>query len=103
MAKRKSTDSDGRPLNPTSAMARIRDLWASGRFLPLPHAQRRMRERGITTDHIGQVIRAGRAVVSGRAGGNWRYEVRGHTIDGVKVTCIVEIGNRLMLITVIDK
>ena len=62
-----------------------------------------MRERGITTDHIGQVIRAGRAIVSGRAGGNWRYEVRGHTIDGVKVTCIVEIRNRLMLITVIDK
>ncbi len=105
MTKRKVSEIHDRPLHFSSAMARIRTLWTEGSLLVLPHAQQRMRERDMTTDHIGQVIRSGRVTESRKPdpGRNWRYRVQGHTKDGVKVTCIVELTDKLILITVIGK
>ena len=105
VAKRKVSEIHHRPLSAASAIARIRELWTEGSLLVLPHAQRRMRERDITMDHIGQVIHSGRFTESSRPGpgGNWRYSVQGHTKDGINVTCIIEPTDRLILVTVIDK
>lgn len=105
VAKRKVSETHDRPLHPSLAMERIRNLWTEGSLLVLSHAQRRMRERSITTDHIGQVIHSGRVTEHSKPDlrRNWRYTVQGHTKDGVKVTCIVELADSLILITVIDK
>ena len=103
MAGQKVVNIHDYPLDPAAAKRHILRLWKEGKFLPSGHVQQRMRERSISTDHIGQVFRSGRVTDWSKPGDCWRYSVQGTTIDGAEIVCVVEIERRLILITVIDK
>lgn len=88
-----------RPLNPATAIARIRKRWEEGNVEWTAYFQKRMRVRRITFSHVQAVIRYGRVVGNRRKGDLWRYSVEGETADRGKLRIVVEIHPGLILIT----
>lgn len=93
---------EDRPLSDRRAMERIRTLWKGGRVQILPHAQARMRQRHIDMQDIANIVRSGRVVEHSKPGLLWRYKINGTSIDGEKITSVVEINGNLIIVTVID-
>ena len=83
-------------------LQRIRKLWADGEVVILPHAQTRMRERGIDTPDIQHVIRYGQIIKICRPKILWRYTLQGKSVEGRRIACVIEITGRLLIVTVID-
>lgn len=90
-----------RPLTYSGAMRRIKALWADGRFTWLPHAERRLMERGLDVTDIEVMVRYGKVVESSRPGTVWRYKVEGSTAEGKKGAVVFELeGDLLILLSV---
>jgi hypothetical protein len=115
---------EDRPLSDRRAKDRIYTLWKTGFVEIWPHAQDRMRERKIDTTDIEHVLRyghvvennkpglhwrshfssgkmtSGHVVENNKPGLHWRYKVKGTSVDGDQMACVVEINGNLIIVTV---
>ena len=91
-----------KPLASRSAIARARELWCRGEVFISPHALERMRERCVTAVELEHVIlRSGRIVESSHPGRAWRYVIEGRTTEARDIRCVVELEERLVVVTVV--
>jgi energy-coupling factor transporter ATP-binding protein EcfA2 len=90
------------PENYRRALQRIKRLWEEGKVLILSHAKGRMRKRGIDILDIQHVIRYGSVIEHSKPRNLWRYTLKGTSVDGDSIGCVVEIDGRLIIVTVID-
>ena len=81
-------------------MQRIRTLWNEGRVVIVPHAGRRLKERGLDVLDLEHIIRFGRVTEHSRPATRWRYRVDGRAVDGTPGTCVVEVDGTLIVVTV---
>ena len=92
------------PANYAVAIARIRKIYETGVVRILPHAQRRMRQRGIDNNDIQHIIRCGRIFKHGLPVGATaiRYTIRAEALSGSRkfISCSVEVRGYLLIITV---
>lgn len=88
------------PANYKLVLIRIKRLYRDGYILILPHALRRMAERHFETTDLQHVILTGRIVDHSRPQNYWRYVVRGKPPDGKEVDCVLEINDRLIVISI---
>lgn len=90
------------PLNVRQLKAAIQTLWNDGAVTVLPHARRRMGQRDITLQDIHHILWYGRLVDHSMPEGTWRYKLQGKTLNNQKGSCVVEIQDTLIIVTVID-
>jgi hypothetical protein len=92
------------PANYAAVIARIRKIYETGTVRILPHAQRRMRERGIDNNDIQHIIRCGKIVKHGMPVGatDIRYTIRAEALSGSRkfMSCAVEVKGNLLIVTV---
>jgi 1,6-anhydro-N-acetylmuramate kinase len=93
---------EDRPLSYRQAMERARTLWKDGVVEILPHAQERMRQRRLDRNDLASIIRHGRVVQHSKPGQLWRYTIIGRSVDGEHASCVVEMSDSLIIVTVID-
>lgn len=89
------------PQNYKIAFQRIKRLWNEGHVEILPHAQKRMTQRRLDTNDIQHIIRYGRIVEHSQPREFWRYNIAGTSVDGKKATCVVEVNDNLIIVTVV--
>ena len=81
-----------RPFSNETALQRIRKLWVEGCYIPDPHAEERMLERGFSDADIAYlVMQSGGVKAHRKVEGLWRYTVRGRSVDGIRMTAVFEI------------
>ena len=94
------------PKDPQSAV-RIKEATTKGRYRFTEHAVAQMKERKVITAEVTYVLKNGYCESSKDAydekHGNWKYAVRGHTVDGRDLRIIVVLKANMMIVTVIDK
>jgi len=75
----------------------------SGNWVPTKHAQERMVQRGLSAPDVERALRGGAhdPIMDELKNGNWRYRIRGQTIDGKPIQLAVIIGSPLVVVTVI--
>jgi len=82
--------------------ASIKTLWNDGSVTVLPHAQRRMGQYDMTIQDVRNILWYGQVVDHSMPEGVWRYKVQGKTLNNHKGSCVVEIHDTLIIVTVID-
>ena len=99
-------DKDRTPeFNPTNNKAvrdRIKQLWDKGLTRFSYHARKRMYERSIDSTDIQHIIRYGKIVDHSKPGDYWRFKIEGKTTDDVLLSCVIEIEDKLIIVTVMD-
>ena len=90
-----------RPLSPRQAVERIRRLERDVGIVFTSHARQRLVQRKLSRRDIRHCLKYGRVVEHSKPSRLWRYKVRGSTVDGEPMSCVVEINGKLVLITVI--
>jgi hypothetical protein len=80
----------------------IKTLWNEGSVTVLPHARKRMGTRHMTFQDIHHILWYGRLVDHSIPEGVWRYKIQGQTLNNQKGSCVVEIQETLIIVTVID-
>ena len=85
-----------------TAIERIRQLWADGDYVPSPHAEDRMLERGFSDGDLEHLIMlTGRVSGHRKVDGQWRYKISGKSVDGRRMAAIFEVeGSCMTLVTV---
>ena len=68
---------------------------------PSDRTRHRMAQRKLSRRDISHCLKYGRVVEHSKPSRLWRYKVRGSTVDGEPMSCVVEINGKLVLITVI--
>ncbi len=89
--------------DPTAYRAILRAaqrLWSEGEVLILPHAEDEMMEEGIQIQDVKNTIFRGRIRSHELVVDVYRHRVKGKTLDGEAAECVVEIGGRLVIVTV---
>ena len=77
---------------------RIRELWNRKLIIP-PYCDERQECRGISTKDIKYTIFNGRIVSHEPQENRWRYVIKGKSIDGVRMKCVVDINGSLVIVT----
>ena len=67
----------------------------------VPHAKKRMKQRGFDVLDIEHLFRLGNVVETSKPAELWRYRVAGTAVDGGRMSCIVEMNGSLIVVTVI--
>lgn len=92
-----------------NVLEKVRKAIAEDRFRLTPHAEGRMFQRGIILPEVFYVLKHGYHETSkdefDSSRRNWRYAIRGCTVDGRDVRVVVSLDKvtRMWIITVIDK
>lgn len=89
------------PENYKAVHGRIKHLLKEGQTEFLPHAQKRMQHRGLDDQDIIHILKYGQIVEHSKPDDLWRYTISGKSIDQKKAKCVVEINDRLIIVTVI--
>jgi hypothetical protein len=94
-----------RPFSNQTAMQRIRQMWVEDNYVPSPHAEDRMLERGFSDGDIEHLVMlTGRVSSHRKVDGQWRYKVSGKSVDGKRMAAIFEVqGSCMTLVTVHDR
>ncbi len=79
----------------------IRRLWREGEVILPPHAGQRMDERDVDILDIRHVLLYGRIVGHRPEGDAVRYTFHGKTLDGGRLRCVVDLGERVVIVTVV--
>ena len=98
---RKTVRLPDQPLSPRRAIERIRLLERDIGIVLTRHARQRLVQRKLSRRDIRHCLKYGRVVEHSKPSRLWRYKVRGSTVDGEPMSCVVEINGKLILITVI--
>lgn len=95
----------GRAFSGSTALERMRAIWADGNYAPCPHAQDRMMQRGFDDQDISYLLfETGRVASRRKVAGLWRYKVSGKSVDGRRMAAVFEIqGNFMELVTAHDR
>jgi hypothetical protein len=77
-------------------LRRLRDAILHRRYVMTLHAEEEMEEDGLTILDVEACILAGRIVQrqKDRVTGEWKYGIRGKTIDGAEIDVIVKMRSR---------
>jgi hypothetical protein len=90
-----------RPLSARRASERAKTLLATGEVVPpRKHLRDRKSERRITTVEIERIIETGTVTDIVWKDYEWRYKFSGILTDGERMACVVTLGQRLSVITV---
>jgi len=87
-----------RPLSKRMALARIRRLAHEGTVAWAPGVEERALDLGLTNDDLRNVIRHGRVVGSRKVARDWRYELRGRSVEGDDLAYELELLGLLMVV-----
>ena len=90
----------GRPLSPRRAIERIRLFEQDVGIVLTGHARQRLEQRKLSRRDIRHCLEYGRVIEHSKPSRLWRYKVDGPTIDGEPMSCVFEINDKLILITV---
>ena len=90
------------PQDRKRALERIRKLWNDGNVEILQHAQDRMAERNFDVHDVRQIIEHGKISEISRPHDLWRYKISGRSVENKRAACVVELNDRLIIVTVVD-
>ena len=94
-----------KPFDPTNykvVKEIVKKLWDKGLTRFTYHARKRMAEKNRETTDIQYIIYYGTIVEHSHPGDFWRFKLEGKTVDDDLLACVVEIENKLVIITIID-
>ena len=99
---RKTVRLPDQPLSPRRAIERIRRLERDVEIVLTAHFRRRLVQRKLSLRDIRHCLKYGQVIGHSKPKPFrlWRYKVQGSTIDGEHMSCVVEINDKLTLITV---
>ena len=81
--------------------AAIKERWNNNAVIIRHHARKRMAERNITVQDMKNILWYGQLVDRSMPEGTWRYKIKGHTLKSKQGSCVVEIEDALIIVTVI--
>ena len=90
-----------KPLGERRLKAAIRERWNNNTVIIWQHARKRMAERNITVQDMKNILWHGQLVDRSMPEGTWRYKIEGHTLNNKQGSCVVEIEDALIIVTVI--
>jgi hypothetical protein len=90
------------PPDKARVLQRIKKLLIDGEVQILFHAQNRMRIRHLDMSDVQNVLRYGMITEITPSGEHWRYRVEGKTVDGKRAGCVVEINDRMLIVSVFE-
>jgi hypothetical protein len=86
---------------------KIKDAITKGKYRFTAHALEQMKARKVITNEVSYVLKNGYLETSkdsyDEVSQNWKYAMRGHTVDGRDLRVIVAMKLNIIVITVIDK
>lgn len=90
-----------KPLGERRLKAAIKERWNNNAVIIRHHARKRMAERNITVQDMKNILWYGQLVDRSMPEGTWRYKIKGHTLNSKQGSCVVEIEDALIIVTVI--
>ncbi len=90
-----------KPLGERRLKSAIKERWNNNAVIIRHHARKRMAERNITIHDMKNILWYGRLVDHSMPEGTWRYKIEGHTLNNKQGSCVVEIEDALIIVTVI--
>ena len=81
---------------------RIKRLWEEGAVEIHQHAQRAMAKRKLDVLDLQHIVLYGSIISHDRKGEQWRYRIQGARVSGATASCVVTIGERVLVIGALD-
>jgi hypothetical protein len=95
------------PLKDANVPDKVRKALADNDYRIHPHALLRMNERKVILTEITYILKNGYQEVSkdefDHKFQNWKYSIRGNTLDERDLRVVVKLAGKMMIITIVDK
>ena len=102
-----NTPKTGVPPKDPNVLDKVRKALADNDYRIHPHAQLRMNERDVILGEVTYILKNGYYEASkdefDHRFQNWKYSIRGNTIDERDLRIVVKLAGKMMIITVVDK